>query len=115
MLNPRKPREISLFQRILLKLSRTSERLLTVKFDRSTGMYYYSLYNKKVFVKYRHDLVDRREHLWKCREIYFNGYQPKTGDVVVDLGAGYGEEAAFLANEASGINYFGFEILPSVY
>jgi FkbM family methyltransferase len=109
------PKRPNVPQRILQKIHLEFERATVPKFDKQTGYYIYSLYGQKVYVKYRHDLLDRREYSWKCKTIYFKGYTPKNGDTVVDFGAGYGEEAVYLSQLADGINYVGIEVLPSVY
>lgn len=109
------PHELTFFNKVTKKLRRLYQYQFDMSFDTQTGLYKYPLYGSDVFVKYKHDLLERKEHIWKCSEIYFKGYTPKTDDVIFDLGAGYGEEAVYLADRSAGLKYLGLEILPSVY
>jgi FkbM family methyltransferase len=40
---------------------------------------------------------------------------PMRNDTVIDFGAGYGEEAIYLAYHSAGVKYFGVEPQPAIY
>lgn len=105
----------NIFERVVAKIARELRYIFTTKFDSKCGYFFYTLYGKRVYIKYREDQVDKREHLWKCQNIYFPGYIPKDGDTIVDFGAGYAEEAVYLSQFSANLKYVGVEILPSIY
>ena len=53
--------------------------------------------------------------MWLCEKIFFHYYRPSSDDVVVDLGAGYGEEAVYLSTFSPKVRYIGVEPQPVIY
>ncbi|MEY8241244.1 MAG: FkbM family methyltransferase [Cycloclasticus sp.] len=56
------------------------------------------------------DLTD-----WLCEQVYFHYYKPKSGEVFVDIGAGYGQECMWLASTCPAVKIHNIEASPSVY
>ncbi len=52
---------------------------------------------------------------WLCENIYFKYYEPQAHDVVIDIGAGLGHEAIYMAKDIASIKYIGIEVQPAVY
>jgi FkbM family methyltransferase len=86
-----------------------------VTIDSATGLPYQDLHGFRVFLRRESDFMTNNVINWACNDVYFKYYQPTNGDVVVDIGAGYGHEAIFLLARAPLIKYFGIEVQPSVY
>jgi FkbM family methyltransferase len=59
--------------------------------------------------------VPAEEVLRLCRDIYWRYHLPEDGETVVDIGAGYGHEAVFLAAQGRRVRYIAVEVQPSVY
>lgn len=89
--------------------------LTRVSFDKRTGFYLYTRENKKIYIRHPRHFKDDKSHYWTCEQVYFHHYMPQPGDLVVDFGAGYGEEAAYLAVKSPGIRYLGVEPQPVIY
>ena len=86
-----------------------------VEFDDSTGFYRYKRFGKYIYIRHPRHFVKEKDLLWLCNRIFFNHYRPSSGDLVVDLGAGYGEEAVYLSSCTSNVRYIGVEPQPVVY
>lgn len=88
---------------------------LNMRRDPATGMLYQDAYNHRVFLRSHKDYLHPALLDWLCRDIYFKFYKPAAGDVIVDVGAGYGHEAFYLLQAEPHIRYFGLEVQPSIY
>lgn len=91
------------------------EWLAHVRFDRKTGFYRFKRYGKHIYVRHPRHFTGEGINTWLCEKIYFRHYLPVKGDVVVDFGAGYGEEAIYLAARSPGVTYIGVEPQPVIY
>ncbi|MCK4706211.1 MAG: FkbM family methyltransferase [Gammaproteobacteria bacterium] len=91
------------------------DRLLKVKFDKETGFYRHQRFGKWVYVRHPTHLAGDDGILWLCNHLFFHNYLPKNNDVVVDLGAGYGDEAIFLAGKSPDVTYIGVEAQPVIF
>lgn len=83
--------------------------------DADVGLWYQLSLGQRVYLKLKSDMLDDSYLRDVCENIYFREYLPVNGDIVVDVGAGYGHEAVFLLNKKIHLSYFGFEVQPSVY
>ena len=100
----------------LLKSTRKRlNRFLNVQFDRGTGFYRYSRYGKNIYIRHPRHFLPESQNSWLCESIFFKHYLPGNGDVVVDLGAGYGEEAVWLSQHAPAARYYGMETQPVIF
>ncbi len=90
-------------------------------FDPSSARIYQVIGGKQVFIgnskhalpiieKNRTDLIE-----WLCSEVYYKNYLPKTGDVVLDIGTGYGHEIVWLTNFVNDIKVICVEPNPEVF
>jgi len=86
-----------------------------VKFDKRTGFYKYKRFGKDIYIRYPRHFLEEKWNIWNCKNLVYFYYLPKRGDVVVDLGAGYGEEAIYLSQHVSGFRYIGVEGQPVIY
>jgi FkbM family methyltransferase len=91
------------------------DRLLQVEFDRNTGFYRHKRFGKYVYIRHPTHLAKESDILWVCEKLFFHNYLPKNNDVVVDLGAGYGDEALYLAQRSPGVTYIGVEAQPVIF
>jgi FkbM family methyltransferase len=91
------------------------DRLFMVRFDRATGFYRHKRFGRYVYIRYPRHLAKTSDILWVCEKLFFHYYMPVAGDVVVDLGAGYGDEALYLASKVNGIRYIGVEAQPVIF
>ena len=89
--------------------------LMHVRFDRKTGFYKFKHYGKYIYVRHPRHFIRQSINTWLCEKIYFRDYLPTRGDVVVAFGAGYGEEAIYLAARSPGVHYIGVEPQPVIY
>jgi FkbM family methyltransferase len=89
--------------------------LVNVKFDKKTGFYKYSQFEKYIYIRHPRHFLDFKSVKWLCENIYYHYYFPKNNDVVVDLGAGYGEETVYLYDKSPDINFYGIEIQPIIF
>ena len=71
-----------------------------VKLDKKTGFYLHKRFGKNVYIRYPSHCVKKSDILWCCEKLFFCNYLPKDNDVVIDIGAGYGDEALYLAEES---------------
>lgn len=100
----------------LLKSLRKRVNWLTqVSFDIRTGFYTYQRYGKTVYIRYPRHFLAESANTWNCEKLVYHYYLPQANDVVVDLGAGYGEEALYLSQKSSGFRYIGVEAQPVIY
>lgn len=86
-----------------------------VKFDSSTGFYRYRRFGKQIYIRHPRHFLKKKDLLWLCEKIFFHYYRPENHDVVVDLGAGYGEEAVYLSSYSPMVRYIGVEPQPVIY
>lgn len=86
-----------------------------VTFDERTGFHRYNRFGNYIYIRHPRHYVAESVTEWLCKNILFREYMPRNGDFVVDLGAGYGEEAAYLAARSPGVNYLGVEAQPVIY
>jgi len=89
--------------------------LTKVRFDKRTGFYVYTRFGKQVYIRYPRHFLAEKWNVWNCENLVYKHYLPGAGDVVVDLGAGYGEEALYLAQRSRGFRYIGVEAQPVIY
>lgn len=88
---------------------------IKVNFDKKTGFYKYKRFEKTIYIRYPRHFLEEKSNNWNCENLVFKYYEPKAGDVVVDLGAGYGEEAIYLTQHARDFRYIGVEAQPVIY
>ena len=86
-----------------------------VEFDSSTGFYRYNRFGKYIYIRHPRHFLKEKDLLWLCEKIFFYHYRPTSDDVVVDLGAGYGEEAVYLSSYSPQVRYIGVEPQPVIY
>ena len=89
--------------------------LTQVSFDKRTGFYTYSRFGKKIYIRYPRHYLAEKWNVWNCQNLVYKHYLPTAGDLVVDLGAGYGEEALYLSRYSKGFRYIGVEAQPVIY
>lgn len=89
--------------------------LVHVRFDKKTGFYRYKRFGKYIYIRHPRHFLDEKSNKWYCEELFFHYYMPKNNDVVVDLGAGYGEEAVYIASRFPDVRYIGVEAQPVIY
>jgi len=86
-----------------------------VKFDNRTGFFRYRKYGHHLYIRHPRHFVRDVVTDWVCEKIFFHHYLPGNDDVVVDLGAGYGDEALYLAQRSPRVRYIGVEPQPVIY
>ena len=91
------------------------DRLLQVEFDKTTGFYRHKRFGKFVYIRHPTHLAKESDILWSCEKLFFRHYLPKGEDVVVDLGAGYGDEAIYVAERSPNVTYIGVEAQPVIF
>ncbi len=101
--------------KLLNSIRKRVERLTQVRFDRNTGFYRHKRFGRDVFIRYPTHLARESDILWVCENLFFRHYLPVDGDVVVDLGAGYGDEALYVAARAPKVTYIGVEAQPVIF
>ena len=89
--------------------------LVNVRFDERTGFYKYNRFGKNIYIRYPRHFLEEKWNIWNCENLVYHYYLPKSGDMVLDLGAGYGEEAIYLSKFSEGIRYIGVEAQPVIY
>lgn len=100
---------------IVSSLTKRINWLTKVEFDKQIGFYKYSCFNKNIIIRHPRHFIEEKNIKWLCENLYYHYYLPKDNDVVLDLGAGYGEEAVYLYSKSPNINFFGVEIQPIIY
>ncbi len=88
---------------------------LHVSFDKATGFYRYKRFEKFIYIRRHRHFLREKDLLWTCENLFFHHYRPSNDDIVLDLGAGYGEEAVYLSTYSPKVNYIGVEAQPVVY
>lgn len=91
------------------------DRLSQVRFDKSSGFYRYKRFGKYVYIRHPKHLAKMSDIMWVCENLFFKHYLPKDNDVVVDLGAGYGEEALYISEKSNDVTYIGVEGQPVIF
>jgi FkbM family methyltransferase len=86
-----------------------------VRRDAATGHLYYPVAGKRLYIRMADECMRPSVRHWVENELYFKHYRPSGNDVVVDFGAGLGEEILGLARTAPDIRYIAVEIQPWVY
>ena len=89
--------------------------MLLVEFDKATGFYRHKRFGKYVYIRHPTHLAKESDILWSCENLFFHHYLPQNGDVVVDLGAGYGDEAIYVATKSPDVKYIGVEAQPVIF
>jgi FkbM family methyltransferase len=89
--------------------------LTHVRFDADTGFYRYRRFGKYIYIRHPEHFLEEKYNKWNCEELFFHFYMPKDKDLVVDLGAGYGEEAIYIASRSPDVSYIGVEAQPVIY
>lgn len=101
--------------KFLKSLNKRYNELFNITFCKEKGFFKYDRFDKKIYIRHPKHFVVENEIKWVCENIYYKYYLPKENDTVVDLGAGYGEEAVYLFSKSPKINFFGVEIQPVMY
>jgi FkbM family methyltransferase len=99
----------------LKSLKKRLNWLTQVQFDKNSGFYRYQRYGQYIYIRHPRHFLEAKENLWQCENLFFKHYLPKAGEVVVDLGSGYGEEALYLLEKSPQVKYFGVEAQPIIY
>lgn len=86
-----------------------------VRRDEQTGHLYYPVGGRRLYIRIADECMPRKVQRWVGTELYFKHYRPSGRDVVVDFGAGLGDEILDLAKTAPDIRYIAVEIQPWVY
>lgn len=89
--------------------------LFNVKFDKNTGFYKYQQYKGSIYIRHPRHFQGEENNKWLGENLYYHYYLPKETDTVVELGAGYGEEAVYLHSKSPNINFYGIEIQPVIF
>lgn len=89
--------------------------LNNLNFCKEVGFYKYKRFGGEIFIRHPKHYVSQDSNVWVCENIYYRYYLPQNGDVVVDIGAGYGEEAVYLHSKSPNIQFHGVEIQPVIY
>jgi len=101
---------MKLYNSIVKRLNR-----LRVRFDKKNGYYRHKRFGKFVYIRHPTHLAKDSDILWVCENLFYRYYLPGNNDVVVDLGAGYGDEALYLAEKSPHIKYIGVEAQPVIF
>lgn len=71
-----------------------------VFYEETTGRIFQCVFGKRIYIAHpKHGVPNYSGHNtveWLCKKIYYGKYLPKTGDVVLDIGTGYGHEIVWL-------------------
>lgn len=86
-----------------------------VSFDKETGFYRFKRFGHNIYIRHPRHYTEGKTLSWYCENIIFHHYHPTANDVVLDLGAGYGEEAIYLAAQSPDVQYIGAEPQPVIY
>lgn len=100
---------------LLKSIDKRYDWLVRVSFDRKTGFYRYKRFGYNIYIRQPRHYLKERDLLWTCENLFYKHYLPASGDVVIDLGAGYGEESAYVAKKTTGVRYIGVEAQPVIY
>lgn len=91
------------------------DRLTKVEFDKGSGFYRHKRFGKYLYIRHPKHLAKESDILWVCKNLFFNHYLPRDNDVVVDLGAGYGDEALYMAAKSKNVTYIAVEAQPVIF
>ena len=94
---------------------------INVKFEKFSGRIFQMIGTRKIFISHsKHsfpltgknyvNLID-----WLCEKVYYSKYLPKSGDVILDIGTGYGHEIVWLNERSSNVNFICIEPNPEVF
>lgn len=86
-----------------------------VNYCNLVGFYKYKSFDGEIYIRHPKHYVNKKQNTWVCENVYYKYYEPNNEDVVVDIGAGYGEEAVYLHSRAPNIKFYGIEIQPVIY
>jgi len=100
---------------IVKSLEKRINWALNVSYDKSVGFFRYNRLDGKVFIRHPRHYETEKDTQWLCDNLYYHYYIPRDGDVVVELGAGYGEEAVYLQSKSPDVKFFGVEIQPVIF
>ena len=100
---------------LLKSIDKRYDWLVNVSFDRKTGFYRYKRFGGNIYIRQPRHYLKERDLLWNCENLFYKHYLPASGDVVIDLGAGYGEESVYVAKKTTGVRYIGVEAQPVIY
>lgn len=89
--------------------------LTNVHFDKQTGFYCHKRFGVNVYIRYPRHFLTEKLNKWLCENIFFHYYVPKNHEQVVDIGAGYGEEAVYLSTISPKVKYLAVEAQPVIY
>lgn len=89
--------------------------LKNVRFDKRTGFFKYKQFGKDIYIRYPRHYSREQDITWLCENIFFHYYLPKDNEQVIDLGAGYGDEAAYLSQISPNVKYLAVEAQPVIY
>ena len=88
---------------------------MQVEFDKATGFYRHKRFGRYVYIRHPTHLAKESDIVWSCEKLFFYHYLPQGDDVVVDLGAGYGDEAIYVAERSPDVTYIGVEAQPVIF
>jgi FkbM family methyltransferase len=98
------------------RLKRVAKSLVfRVHRDESTGHLYYPVEGVRLYIRLADECMRSSVRRWVVNDLYFKHYRPTGNDVVVDFGAGLGDEIIDLSRTAPDIRYIAVEIQPWVY
>jgi len=101
---------------LLKSIKKRVNWLVKIHYDKRTGFHTYQRFGKKIYIRHPRHFMEEKANIWYCDKVVYHHYKPVAGDVVLDLGAGYGEEAIYLTrNGINGIRYIGVEAQPVIY
>lgn len=90
-------------------------RKFKVSMDYKTGFYFFMVDGKRIYIRTPYDAMKESDVKFLNDEIYFKYYRPTGNDIVVDIGAGNGQEAVLLAAEAPDVTYLAVEVQPWMF
>ena len=100
---------------ILKSIKKRANWLLNVSYDKKIGFYKYKRMGGEIFIRHPRHFETKKYIKWICDNLYYHYYLPRDGDTVVELGAGYGEEAVYLHGKSPKVNFFAVEIQPVIF
>lgn len=96
-------------------IKKRADWFINVSFDKQSGFYRYKRFDKYIYIRHPRHFLSKSMQSWLCENIFFKHYLPSDSDTVVDLGAGYGEEAVYLSEKSPNVRYIGVEPQPVIY
>lgn len=101
--------------KLINSITKRLDRWLKVEFDKESGFYKHKRFGKYVYIRHPGHIAKESDILWVCENLFFKHYLPSGDDVVVDLGAGYGDEAIYVYERSPGVTYIAVEAQPVIY